>query len=93
MRYEWFLSFCKKMMPVFSILLWLTPDDLSLFLSICQNGIQISKGFSVITDSEVDKDSLNEALLQRYGVTRSRQLSSDHLAIAVGQEHYRYDVV
>ena len=35
-------------------------------------------------------DSLNEALMQRYGVTRSDQIDSTPLAsVSVGQEHYR----
>ena len=35
-------------------------------------------------------DSLNEALLQRYGVRRSDTIDSTRVAsVSVGQEHYR----
>jgi hypothetical protein len=35
-------------------------------------------------------DSLNEALMHRYGVPRSDQIDSAHWAsVSVGQEHYR----
>ena len=35
-------------------------------------------------------DSLNEALMHRYGMPRSDQIDSAHWAsVSVGQEHYR----